>query len=448
MPEIEVEDRGARRRASTRGRRADGATPRRRRRRRGNGDDRHEHRHDARKQPAQDAEPSRPTTASRARGGRRRRRERRGEDCESGQRSAPAPARPPRRPPARARARERRLRGATARSLEARGRRIRATRSRAWRDASETTARRVCAGCRPAMRHAEETRGADRGVAARRRCRGTGDGTRSRDRALRQRRVEDAPLGRRDHSTRRGACARAVAGAAAGACRGQPAEAQRLRADSPPAPVEDDRAEAQRLVETASRRSSETRAGRAAFSRQGEVSPLSTGNSGSCSSPAVSSRPNATFMFCIAWPAEPFTRLSSTEIDDGAARDAVGEHADLHVVRAAHVLRLRQHALRRDMHEGLVAIGVHQRGAQIVGASRRFEPHIGRAELAAAHRDEVRREIHGDRRADGGADLLLDLRRVAMLGHRIGREPLPGFARTACSASGRGRRRRRRTWRR
>src|SRR6185503_4637922 len=38
------------------------------------------------------------------------------------------------------------------------------------------------------------------------------------------------------------------------------------------------------------------------------------GNSAICSSPAVSGNPNIRFMFWIACPAEPFTRLSSVEI--------------------------------------------------------------------------------------------------------------------------------------
>ena len=40
----------------------------------------------------------------------------------------------------------------------------------------------------------------------------------------------------------------------------------------------------------------------------------SHGNSAICSSPAVSGSPNIRFMFWIACPAEPFTRLSSTEM--------------------------------------------------------------------------------------------------------------------------------------
>ncbi len=41
---------------------------------------------------------------------------------------------------------------------------------------------------------------------------------------------------------------------------------------------------------------------------------LHYGKSGSCRRPVVSSRPKEMFMFCSAWPAEPLTRLSSTEI--------------------------------------------------------------------------------------------------------------------------------------
>ena len=40
----------------------------------------------------------------------------------------------------------------------------------------------------------------------------------------------------------------------------------------------------------------------------------SYGNSAICSSPVVSGNPNIRFMFWIACPAEPFTRLSSTEM--------------------------------------------------------------------------------------------------------------------------------------
>ncbi len=38
------------------------------------------------------------------------------------------------------------------------------------------------------------------------------------------------------------------------------------------------------------------------------------GNSGNCSRPVVSCNPNMRFRFCSAWPAEPFTRLSSAAI--------------------------------------------------------------------------------------------------------------------------------------
>lgn len=41
--------------------------------------------------------------------------------------------------------------------------------------------------------------------------------------------------------------------------------------------------------------------------------PALYGNSGCCVRPVVSGNPQATFMFWIAWPAAPFTRLSMTD---------------------------------------------------------------------------------------------------------------------------------------
>ena len=41
----------------------------------------------------------------------------------------------------------------------------------------------------------------------------------------------------------------------------------------------------------------------------------------------------------MAWPADPFTRLSSARDHNGASGDPVREHVDVAVVGAAHVLR-------------------------------------------------------------------------------------------------------------
>src|SRR5690606_31066737 len=40
------------------------------------------------------------------------------------------------------------------------------------------------------------------------------------------------------------------------------------------------------------------------------IDALHHGNNGACSRPRVSGKPNIRFMFCKAWPEEPFTRLS------------------------------------------------------------------------------------------------------------------------------------------
>src|ERR1700722_6450316 len=42
---------------------------------------------------------------------------------------------------------------------------------------------------------------------------------------------------------------------------------------------------------------------------------------------------------------------------EGAILDAIGHHADLYIVRAPHVLGLRQHALLRHVYERFAAIG-------------------------------------------------------------------------------------------
>jgi hypothetical protein len=49
---------------------------------------------------------------------------------------------------------------------------------------------------------------------------------------------------------------------------------------------------------------------------------------------------------------------------------------------------------------------------------------ITRAKLAPAHRHEMRREVDRDGCSGGDAQLLLDLRHVAVITDAVGREPL------------------------
>ena len=110
--------------------------------------------------------------------------------------------------------------------------------------------------------------------------------------------------------------------------------------------------------------------------------------------------------------------------DDGAAFDAVGEHADMTEIRAAHMLRRGDHALLDDAQEGTVGISLCERRAQIRSRRLAGEPHIAGAKLAARHRRKMRREVDGNGSASGQPELLLDLRHVAMIADAVGRKPL------------------------
>ena len=72
------------------------------------------------------------------------------------------------------------------------------------------------------------------------------------------------------------------------------------------------------------------------------------------------------------------------------------------------------------MDEDLFPVGIGERGPKVVGARAALQPDIGRAELAPAHRDEVRGEVDQHLLAGGLADLLLDLGHVPVLADRIG----------------------------
>ena len=80
--------------------------------------------------------------------------------------------------------------------------------------------------------------------------------------------------------------------------------------------------------------------------------------------PSVSSRPSARFAFCTAWPAAPLPRLSIAQIDDGVARRAVLEDADLGIVGVLDARELGHDALRQDAHDVAVGIRVLEQRAQ------------------------------------------------------------------------------------
>ena len=155
------------------------------------------------------------------------------------------------------------------------------------------------------------------------------------------------------------------------------------------------------------------------------------GNSGSCCRPVASSRPSMTFMSCIAWPDAPFTRLSSAEIEDGAAREPVLRQADEAEVRAADMMRRRHRALGQDMDESLVRVGLFEHAAQIGQRRAVGVADIDGREDAAIHRHQMRREADRDRPARGARQALLDLRHVAMAGDAIGADAFRHFGEQA-----------------
>ena len=106
-------------------------------------------------------------------------------------------------------------------------------------------------------------------------------------------------------------------------------------------------------------------------------------------------------MFCTAWPEAPLTRLSSAEIDDGAARRAVLGDADEGHVGAAHVPGLRRLAERQHMHERLVRVGLLKDRMEVLRPTASRAAHIDGRQDAAVHRHEMRREAH-DHLAAGG----------------------------------------------
>ena len=112
------------------------------------------------------------------------------------------------------------------------------------------------------------------------------------------------------------------------------------------------------------------------------------------------------------------------EITMARPAEAVGEHADMAVVRAAHMLGGRDHAFLDHMHEGARGISLGKRLPQIAGGRLAGKLDIAGAKLAPAHRHEMRREVHRDGCAGGDAQLLLDLRHVAVIADAVGREPL------------------------
>ena len=65
------------------------------------------------------------------------------------------------------------------------------------------------------------------------------------------------------------------------------------------------------------------------------------------SRPSVSGKPSIRFMFCTAWPAAPFTRLSMALTTTRAARRRIERHADIAEIGARHGAQIG-HVARAD----------------------------------------------------------------------------------------------------
>ncbi len=138
--------------------------------------------------------------------------------------------------------------------------------------------------------------------------------------------------------------------------------------------------------------------------------------------PCVSGNPNMRFMFCTAWPAAPFTRLSSTARTTRVSRIERPVHGDAALVRAAHPARLGLRARRQHVDErlGCVALLEERLEIRVLRDAR-----VDRREDAAHHRHQVRHEGEAQlaaRRALEAREALQDLGMVAMALHRVGLE--------------------------
>ena len=146
--------------------------------------------------------------------------------------------------------------------------------------------------------------------------------------------------------------------------------------------------------------------------------------------PAVSSKPNRMLNDCTACPLAPLTRLSSALKTRSRSGARVGGPADFDCVCAVDVFGVGQSAAAGEPHERLVGVALGQAvgdGVRPLGKVVRLARRGGevkRGENAAVHRNQVRRELNGDRRAVGQAEFLLDLGQVPVLGHAVRPEAL------------------------
>ena len=86
------------------------------------------------------------------------------------------------------------------------------------------------------------------------------------------------------------------------------------------------------------------------------------------------------------------------------------------------MLGRRDHALLHHMHEGARRVSLGECLPEIAGGRFAGKRDIAGAKLAPAHGHEMRREVDRHRRARGRAQLLLDLRHMAVIADAIGRQ--------------------------
>ena len=135
--------------------------------------------------------------------------------------------------------------------------------------------------------------------------------------------------------------------------------------------------------------------------------------------PAVGSRPSARFAFCTAWPAAPLPRLSSAQITIAVPVAPSVKTPSSAVSVALHARELGRDALGEHPHRPALS-------AYAASSSPRTSAlglHVTGREQAATHGQQVRDE------ADGEAELLRDLGRVAVGADRVRREVLEHDAR-------------------
>ena len=145
--------------------------------------------------------------------------------------------------------------------------------------------------------------------------------------------------------------------------------------------------------------------------------------------PAVSSKPNRMLNDCTACPLAPLTRLSSA-LKTRSRRCADRRPSRFRLCLCRDVFGVGQSAAAGEPHERLVGVALGQAvgdGVRPLGKVVRLARRGGevkRGENAAVHRNQVRRELNGDRRAVGQAEFLLDLGQVPVLGHAVRPEAL------------------------